>query len=167
MQGVGANVSTPYFYAPKEIRMANIGKIIAKPRVVEILSPDGTGSKIGVRVTIRSIDDPKMKAIQRKIQNERNRIAAKGKYFKAEDTDENLFEVLFNAMDGWEWYNPTGVEGDDGFDPDAHAGFNEDDEADGEVPEFNRRMVKKVFEKLPWFKKQINDEVDDESAFFA
>lgn len=140
--------------------MADIGEIVAKPREIEILKPDGSDSILGVEVGLRSLDDPKLKAVKRKIQNEGNRLAAKGKSFKAEDIEDNMFEVLFTAMTHWKWYNPTGAEGDDGFDADAAPVFED------EVPDFNRRMVKKVFDKLPWFQKQVKDAVDDETAFF-
>ena len=139
--------------------MVDLSKIKASERTVEILHP-GTGEKLGVRVPLVSIDDDRMKAVKRSITDRRLHLEQRGKHFKAEEIEENRNNLLFKAMTGWEWYNPTGNEGDEGYDADAMPDFG------GEVPEFNRRNVVAVFEAMSWFRDQLDEAIGDEKAFF-
>jgi len=129
-------------------------------RDVEITNP-GTGAPLGVRVTIMSIDDDRLKAQKRAFRDEANRLAAKGKYVKAAQEEENSHLLLFAATTDWKWYNPTGKEGDEGYDPSQQPEF------DGEVPEYNRKNFIQVVKKLPWFATQLVAEIDEERAFFT
>ena len=114
-------------------------------RFIEIVHP-ANGKELGIKVSILSINDVKLKKIKRRIQDERLRLEARGKSFKSEDIEENLNDVLFNAITGWEWYGDVD--------------FN------GEKPLFNQKNVKDVFEELPWFKTQVEEAITDEQAFF-
>jgi len=125
--------------------MIDLNSVKPVERVIEILHP-ATGQELGIRVSILSITDPKLKKIKRRVQDERLRLEARGKAFKSEDVEENLNAIVFNAMVGWEWYGDVC--------------FN------SEKPAFNQRMVKEVFEELPWFKSQIEEAIGDEQAFF-
>lgn len=129
-------------------------------RSIEITNP-GTGEPLGVRVTIMSIDDDRLKRQKRAIRDEANRLAAKGKSMRAEQEEENSRSLLFAATTGWEWYNPTGKEGDEGFDESAAPNFN------GEVPEYNQKNFMNVIKTLPWFATQLVAEIDEERAFFT
>lgn len=128
-------------------------------RVVEILSP-GTKQPIGVRVTLLHIDDDRLKKLKRRFQDDRYRLESKGKTFKSEQFEENANELSFAAMTGWEFYNPTGQKGDAGFDETKHAKF------EGEIPVFNKKNAMAIFDKLPWFRNQIGEEMGDSEAFF-
>jgi hypothetical protein len=121
-------------------------------RMIEILTP-GTKQELGVRVSILHIDDERLKKLKRQFQDERNRLEARGKQFKAETIEENLNELTYAAMTGWEWYSPT-------KDPKDLPKFN------GSVPEFNKKNVFEIFETLPWFRNQIGEEMGDDQAFF-
>ena len=122
--------------------LANIKPV---ERVIEILHPL-TGEKIGVSVTVLSINDEKMAAVKRRIQNKRLELERRGKTFKADDLDENEFELLTTAITGWNWDGDT----------DFH----------GEKPVFNEKNVKAVLKELSWFKQQIVEAISDEKAFF-
>lgn len=115
-------------------------------RMVEILNPK-TGEQLEIRVTLLSINDDRLKKIKRRIADEKLRLEARGKNFKSEDVEDNLYNIVFNAMTGWEWYG-------------ADVSFK------GVKPEFNRAQVQKVLEELPWFLEQIQEAVSDEKAFF-
>lgn len=115
-------------------------------RVVEILNPK-TGEPLEIRVTLLSINDDRLKKIKRRIADEKLRLEARGKNFKSEDVEDNLYNIIFNAMTGWEWYG-------------TEVSFK------GVKPEFNRAQVQKVLEELPWFLEQIQEAVSDEKAFF-
>lgn len=129
-------------------------------RTIEVASPV-TGENLGIRISVMSIDDDRMQKVKRRITDERLRLEARGKVFKAEEIEENRHNLLFAAMSGWEWYNPTGKEGDEGYDKDAAPTF------EGSVPDFNRKDVINVLTKLSWLTDLINEAVGDTKAFFA
>lgn len=114
-------------------------------RMIDIVHPS-TGEKIGVSVTVLSINDENMAAVKRRIQNKRLELERRGKTFKADDLEENEMELLTTAITGWNW------EGDVDF--------------HGEKPAFNEKNVKAVLKELTWFKQQIMEAVGDEKAFF-
>lgn len=129
-------------------------------RVIEILSPKNQ-EPIGIRITLVHVDDPRLKKLKRQIQDESSRLSQRGKIFKAEQLESNIQEVVFTAMTGWEWYNPTGQKGDAGYDATRTL------ELDGDKnPPFTKANVLKVFEVLPWFLEQIKKELDNSEAFF-
>ena len=115
-------------------------------RVIDIVHPV-TQEPLGIKVTLVSIEDGRLKRIKRKIQDERFRLEAKGKHLKSEDVEENSFLILHAAVTGWQW------SGD--------ATFN------GEKPEYNLKNLKEVLGKLPWMRSQIEEAIADESAFFS
>lgn len=114
-------------------------------RMIDILHPS-TGEKIGVTVTVLSINDERMAAVKRRIQNKKIELDRRGKTFKVDDLEENEMELLTTAITGWNW------EGDVDF--------------HGEKPAFNEKNVKAVLKELTWFKQQIMEAVGDEKAFF-
>lgn len=125
--------------------MPDISTIKTNARTIEILHP-GDGSPLGVRVNLVSIDDEALTKIKRKITDDRLHMEARGKSFKAEQVEDNKHNILFAAINNWEWYDGTTFHGD--------------------VPEFNRKNVLAVFIELPWFADQINEAVGDTKAFF-
>lgn len=139
--------------------MGDITTIKETDRTIEILHP-GDKSEIGVRVTLMAVTDERMTKIRRKIADERIRLEQRGKSFKAEELEENKQILCRTSMLGWEWYNPTGKEGDKDFDADAQATF------EGEIPEFNPRNIKRVFDQSPWFLEQIFAEIGETQSFF-
>lgn len=140
--------------------MADISTIVETDRTIEILHP-GKQQPLGIRVTLIAVSDDRMTKIKRDIANERIRLEQRGKGFKAEDLEENKKILCRKAMLGWEWYNPTGKEGDEGFDANEQATF------EGETPDFNERNIKRVFEKLGWFVDQVFAEMGDTESFFG
>lgn len=138
-----------------------LSKLKPSERKIEILNP-GTKEPIGLRVDIVHVDDERLKKLKRSIQDSRVRLESKGKFFKAEDIENNTDELVFTAMTAWEWYNPTGVQGDKGFDAEKQPKWN------GEVnPAFSRKTVMEMFTALPWFRDQLLKEMGDEEAFFS
>ena len=113
-------------------------------RIIDILHP-ATDEKLGISVTILSINDEKMNAVKRRIQNKRMELERRGKAFNASDLKDNELELLLTSIVCWDWGN---------------------NEFHGEVPEFNEKNVKAVLTELPWFKQQIMDAVGDEKSFF-
>lgn len=124
----------------------DLTEILPSERVVEILHP-GTEEPIGVRVTLMSITDERLKKLKRKFQDERLRLEARGKNFKSDELEENRDELAFKAMTSWDWY--------------GDATFN------GKKPEFNQANVLAVLQKLVWFRDQIEAEIGDEKSFFS
>jgi len=137
----------------------DISTLVPSERIVEIVSP-ATKAPLGIRVTVMHIDDPRLKTLKRKLQDERQRREQRGKIISAEMQDENLSELTFATMTGWEWYNPTGMKGEKGYNPDKEPKF------EGKVPDFNKANVFAMFEKLPWFRDQIGEAVSETESFF-
>lgn len=122
----------------------DISTLTPNERVIEIKHP-ATDADIGIKVTLVSLDDEKTKQTRRRVINKRIELEKKGKNFRADDIEENEFDLIFASMTGWEWY---------------------DAEFHGEKPAFNEANVKKVLTELPWFKRQIAEAIGDEKAFF-
>ena len=122
----------------------DISTLVPTDRVIEIKHPQ-TEQLLGIRVTIVSLNDSKLKAIRKRIVNKRLELEKRGKSFKADDIEENELDILVASVTSWEWY---------------------DAEFHGEKPVFNENNVRKVFGELPWFKDQVAEAVGDEKAFF-
>lgn len=132
--------------------MADIASVKPIERTIEIKHP-GTGENVGIRVQLMSADDPRMKGVNRRIQDQRLQLESKGKAFKSDDLENNLNTICFKAMIGWTWYDTGNGDGPTTF--------------NGEVPEFNRANVFAVLKELSWFENQIVTEISDEKAFFT
>ena len=138
----------------------DISNIKPTERSVEIEHP-GTGAYIGLRIHVMSIDDERLKPIKRSITDERFKLESKGKSLKTEDVERNGERLLFKATTGWEWYNPTGKEGDDGYDAEAMPNFN------GSIPDHNQRNFVDLIRAVPWIGDQLREEIDETKAFFG
>lgn len=131
----------------------DISGIKPNERTVEIMHP-GTGTPIGVRVQVMSIEDERLKRIKREFSDARFKLDQKNKALKTEDVEANDRRLLFAATLGWEWYHAEGQETPASFDNDEH-------------PEYNQRNFTAVITKLPWFADQLREEIDETKAFFG
>lgn len=123
----------------------DISAIKPQERTFEIHHPADENELVGLRISIMSISDPRMKSVKRKIQDIKLRLEARNKHFKADDIEENQIDLMFSAMTAWEWY-----------DCDFH----------GKKPEFTKVNVKAVLTELEWIADQIAAEISDDKAFF-
>lgn len=128
-------------------------------RTIEIVSPV-SGQPIGVRVRVMSIEDDRLKRIKRQITDDSLKLQAKNKAFKAEELEQNANKLMFGGTLGWEWYNPTGEEGDEGYDAEQMPVFK------GEQPEYNQKNFVAVVTELPWFGEQIQEAIGETKSFF-
>lgn len=128
-------------------------------RTIEITSP-ATGQPIGLRVRIVSLDDDRLKRTKRQITDESLKLQAKGKAFKVDELERNAHMLMFAATLGWEWYNPTGQEGDEGYDAEQMPEF------DGGQPDFNQKNYVALVTKYPQIGEQIQDAIGDTKSFF-
>ena len=124
----------------------DLSELKPSERIVEILHPK-TEVPVGVRVTLISMDDDRLKKIKRRIHDQKLSLEVRGKNFKSDDIEDNMNMITFSAMLGWEWYG-------------ADVKFR------NEKPAFNQKNVLDVFETLPWFRQQVQEAVSDEKAFF-
>lgn len=139
----------------------DVSKLITGERPVEIMHPGKPSEKLGIRCNMMHIDDERLERIKRQITDEKQRLAARGDYFKADQLEHNQLIVLNAAITSWEWYNPTGEEGDPDFDPKAHPNLDGD-----EHPEYNRKNLKRMV-ALGWFKDQVVKPIGDTEGFFT
>ena len=107
-----------------------------------------------------SIDDDRMKRTKRLIADENLKRDSKGKAAKYEDLQRNYNSLAFSATLGWEWYNPTGVEKDRNYEPEAMPDYK------GQVLEYNQANFLMLAKEFPQFINQIKEEIDDEKSFF-
>ena len=128
----------------------DIATIKPQERIIEMVFP-GTEVPVGIRVTLKSLDDEALKATKRAIRDRATYLEQRGKGFKAIDLEENANTLIFKAMSGWEWYAPEDGE---------QATFK------GEIPDFNKRNVDAVLDEVSWFGAQLAKELDDTAAFF-
>lgn len=137
----------------------DVSKLKPLERTIEILNPE-TDTPLGIRVRLMSIEDDRLKKLKRTFTDERLKRDGKGKTFKTEEIERNANMLLFTASLGWEWYNPTGKEGDHGYDADMMPDWK------GEVPEYNQRNFTEVLVEFPQFAAQISEAIDETKAFF-
>jgi hypothetical protein len=131
-------------------------------RTIEIVHPRSK-QNVGLRINLVALEDERMTKAKRAIQDRANREAARGREMKQEDIEENSNDLIYRALNGWEWYNPTGKEGDKDYDSDAAPSLNGDKE-----PEFTRKNVLEMLRtpRLWWIRKQIADAMSDTETFF-
>lgn len=132
--------------------MPDLANMKPTERRIDLKSPHNDQFKIGVCVTMMSLDDDRLKVLRRSFQDEANKKAQRGKFVPAEQTDENLTRLIIAAMTGWDW-------GKDDNDEDAV--FN------GTKPEFKESKIREVFNTIGWFRDQLNEELGDTKAFFT
>lgn len=138
----------------------DMSKLKPNERTIEILNPDGISGPIGLRVTIMSISDTRMKKIRRQIQDKKTQREARGKTFKAEEIDENQNELIFSASLGWEWYNPTGAPGDEKYDAKEMGSYN------GKQLEYTKDNFMFLLTEHEWFVDQMAEGITAEKDFF-
>lgn len=124
----------------------DISTLKPNDRIIEIKHPVNDSENIGIRVTIISLNDEKMKSVRRRFINKRLELEKKGKSFRADDIEDNELDLLVASITGWEWYG--------------------DVEFNGSKPEFTQANVRKVLTEFEWFKNQIAEAVGDDKAFF-
>ena len=123
----------------------DLSKLKPSERFIEILNP-ATDVELGVKVSILSINDDKLKKIKRKIQDDKLRLESRGKNFKSDDIEDNTNKLVFNAVTGWVWEKDVTFK--------------------GAVPDFNQKTFNEVMNELPWFRNQLEEAISDEKAFF-
>lgn len=117
----------------------------ASEMIHEMLHP-GTDEPLGIKVSLCSLDDEKMKRIKRKITDDQQILKRRGKDFTAAQIEENTNLICFTAMNGWVW--------------EGEASFH------GEKPVFNQANVYRVFNELSWFREQISEAIGETKSFF-
>lgn len=140
----------------------DISNIKTTERVLEILHP-ATKEQLGIRVTLMSLDDDRMKKTKRQITDRRLHLEARGKHFKADEIDDNRNNIAFGAMTGWEWYEQKEQKDANGK---IVLPFREQPKFNGKVPDFNRANVSAVFDQLSWFREQIEEAISETKDFF-
>lgn len=138
----------------------DVSKLKPLERTIEILNPE-TDTPLGIRVKAMSIEDDRLKKLKRTFTDAKLKLDSKGKPLKSEEVERNAHMLLFTASLGWEWYNPTGKESDEGYDAEAMPDWK------GEVPEYNQRNFIEVLVEFPQFATQISEAIDETKAFFA
>jgi hypothetical protein len=129
--------------------MADLSTIKPVERDVAILDPEND-APIGLTISLMSIDDERMKAAKRHINDRAIQLERRGKTFMSEDIDNNLITLAFKACTGWRWHEDhEGVMGS----------WN------GEQLEWNKANFTTVM-GLAWIEKQVTRAISDDTSFF-
>lgn len=123
----------------------DISAIAPSTRTFEILHP-GTGAGLDIFVTVLSLDDEKMKKIQRRLTDRLLEMRRKNKSMTAEEIETNQINLLVEAITDWEWRNKANYK--------------------GTKPPCDVANVKAVLSDLVWFRKQVDEQVGDTESFF-
>jgi hypothetical protein len=120
----------------------DLSSIKPSSRPVPIKHPV-TDEPTGLVFRLLPDSDPKVKAVRRKRMdahlNRRNK-------FTAVQLEAFSLDLLVAATEGWEW--------------------NGDIDFRGSKPEFNEANVRAVLKELEWARKQLDEELGDDAAFF-
>lgn len=101
-----------------------------------------------VHLTLLPFDSPEIKAITRRLTDEANHKRLRGKFFKADEVENNTVELMAACLVGWEWCE----------------GWTFHQEA---KPEFNKKNVVSFLKENEWVQPQIDSEVGETKAFFS
>lgn len=145
----------------------DLAEITPVEEILEIVHPR-SNAMVGIKVSLRSLDDPAMKKVKLKIQNDEKNLSRRGKAFTAEQEEANTNLLAFTAMSGWTWTGITTVQPArtvDGIEIPAVTHF-EDALFHGDKPAFNVANVYKVFAEITWFRDQIVEKIGDTKSFF-
>lgn len=126
----------------------DVSSLVPSERLIEITHPK-TGEYLGIKITLLSLMDEKMVKIKRRIADNHLALTRKGKSLKSSEIEDNENLLIFEAMTGWIW--------------------EDDANWKGEKPEFNLKNVKEILNApgFEWFKRQLAEAIEDESAFFT
>lgn len=111
---------------------------------VDIKHP-ATGALIGLQIECVSLEDDRVKAVERVIKN--RALRGGRNVITAERIEDNTIEILSAAVTGWKWA------------PDLTLGDLKD-------PPLTKANVSKVM-ALGWIAKQVDSALGDEAAFFT
>jgi len=124
-------------------QLDDLSTIRSSARVVLILRPDG--SPTGLEWELEALDSDAAKVVTRRITNQRNKLAARGKVFNADEIEANELDLLLAVSKSWKWG--------------GNAGWK------GEKPVFNRKNVTDVLTNAH-IKGQLIEALDDTGSFF-
>ena len=124
----------------------DISAIRPSERTIEIKHPV-SGENLGIRVTLMSPDDERLKPTIRAINDKAIYLKQRSKSFSADEVEANNIRLMVATITGWEWYG-------------KEVSFK------GKKPECTPENIREVFTVLEWFKKQIDEELSETKSFF-
>lgn len=139
--------------------MNDISEIVPFEREIELTRP-GNDKPLGIHIALLPMSDAKVKTVERRIQNEINKMKAKGKLPKAHEIEAYELELVMAAMIGWRWEGREEPENDLIVDQ---------PQLDGEEhPAFTPKNITRLLKVGGgWAKKQIDLELGNDGDFFA
>ena len=126
-----------------------------------VLKSPATGLPLGIDLELISLEDARVKAVERTIKNKALRGGRNS--ITAEKIDANTDEILAASVVGWRWYKPVHVEANGK----AEAVYGDEPTLGGvSNPPFNKQNLLALI-SVRTIAKQIDDEQGDEASFFA
>jgi len=127
---------------------------------VDIKHP-ATGASIGLQIECVSLEDDRVKAVERAIKNRALRSGRNT--VTAEKIEDNTVELLTAAVVGWKWEKPllSPAKGK------KEAVYGEQPDLDGDPnPPLSKINVGKLL-AVGWVAKQVDTALGDEAGFFS
>ena len=121
----------------------DISSITASSSTIEIRHP-ATGEPLGLRITLRPTSSTEVQTVKRRITNESIRM--RNKNISAEKLEANGLDILVAMIENMEW------EGDTSW--------------HGEKLDATPANIRKLMKEADWIKKQVDDAIGDDAAFF-
>lgn len=128
----------------------DLSEIKPSAHVLDILHP-GTGEETGLKIELVSMDDERVKKVQRKWQNAALQRTKRNKKITAEEVEARSNEILAAAMVGI-------VYGKDANGKEATW--------KGEQPKLTAKLKDEML-SVEWLRRQIDEALGDSEAFFA
>lgn len=112
------------------------------------LTHPASGVEIGLKITLVSLDDDRMKSVKRNINDRNLAKRQRNKMLTTVDQEKGQLDLILNAAIDWEWYN--GLE------------YTDEDQ----TPEFSRAKLADILTTIPWAINQLDEALGTEANFF-
>jgi len=122
-----------------------IDDIATVEKTYEVPHPS-TDENVGIRVTLMSVNDKRMKGLKRQIQNANLQRQAKRKTIKAVEVEENEIAMASGAIVSWDWYDAV---------------------YKGEKPDCTPKTKAEILNAKSWIKDFVVEKLELESDFFT
>ena len=125
--------------------MTDILSIQPVVRTLTVKHP-ATGEPIGLEIDFRSLDSEEVRAVERQLKTKSLRSGRPSR--SAEKQEESEYDVLHALTAAWRWAKGLKL-------------------GTIENPPLTRVNSEKLYRSAPWIKRQLDEELQDESGFFT
>jgi hypothetical protein len=111
-----------------------------------VVKHPATGEPVGLEIDFRSMDSPEAQAVERQLKTKALRSGRSAQ--SVDKLEEGEYALLHAVTAAWRWSNGMALGTDTN-------------------PPLTRQNTEKLYRSASWIKKQLDDEMRDESGFFS